>query len=83
MRGNFSRFVIFEVSDGFKIRFWHDEWCGDQTLKAAFSMFSIACCKKDSVADHVRFSNDILQWNITFIISMHDWKVELIDYFVL
>lgn len=36
--GDFSRFVIFEVSDGFKIRFWHDEWCGDQTLKAAFSM---------------------------------------------
>jgi len=28
--------------DGSKIRFWHDVWCGDQTLKVAFpKLFSI------------------------------------------
>ena len=33
---DFSRFVKFEVGDGSKIRFWHDVWCGDQTLKEGF-----------------------------------------------
>jgi len=32
----FSSHTIFEVGDGSKIRFWHDVWCRDQTLKAPF-----------------------------------------------
>jgi len=27
--------TIFEEGDGSKIRFWHDVWCGEQTLKIA------------------------------------------------
>jgi hypothetical protein len=49
------------VSDASKIRFWHDLWCGDQTLKVAFSeLFNIVCFKDASVADHLQFSNDSL-----------------------
>jgi hypothetical protein len=32
------------------------------------------------MANHWQFSNDTLQWNITFIRSMHDWEVDLITY---
>jgi hypothetical protein len=52
--GEFSRFIRFEVSDGSKIIFWYDVWCGDQTLKVAFSeLFNIACFKDASVTDHL------------------------------
>jgi hypothetical protein len=45
------------VGDGTKIRFWHDVWCGVQTLKAVFSvLFSITRYREASVADHM-FSN--------------------------
>jgi hypothetical protein len=33
------------------------------------------------MANHWQFSNDTLQWNITFIRSMHDWEVDLITSF--
>jgi hypothetical protein len=52
---DFSIFVRFDVGDGFKIRFWHDVWSGDQTSKADFPDFSIARCKKASQVDHVQF----------------------------
>lgn len=56
------------MADGSRIRFWHDVWVGDKTLKKVFSvLFSIARFKKASVADHMQFSNDTCQWNITFI----------------
>jgi hypothetical protein len=29
----FSIHTRFEVGDGSKIRFWHDQWCGDVALK--------------------------------------------------
>jgi hypothetical protein len=78
----FSRFNIFEVGDGSEIRFWRNVWCGDQTLKVAFLMlFSIARFKEASMAHHLQFSNEISQWNITFIKSVHEWEVESITSF--
>jgi len=32
--------------------------------------------KEAFVVDHVLFSNDTFQWNITFIRLVHDWEVE-------
>jgi hypothetical protein len=33
---NFRRFLKFDPSEGSKICFWDDVWCGDRTLKEAF-----------------------------------------------
>jgi hypothetical protein len=33
------------------------------------------------VEDHMLFSNDTVQWNITFIILVHDWEVEMVTSF--
>jgi hypothetical protein len=41
-------------------------------MKEAFSvLFSIACFKEASVADHMLFLNDTCQRNVTFIRSVH------------
>jgi hypothetical protein len=29
----FSKFVRYEVGDGYKVRFWHDLWFGEQPVK--------------------------------------------------
>lgn len=78
----FYRFIRFDVGDGSKIKFWYDVWCGDQALTAGFlELYSISRFKEASVADDLQFSNDTLQWNITFIRSMHDGVVNLIILF--
>jgi hypothetical protein len=69
------RFVIYEVGDGSNIRFWHDVWCGNQPMKEAFPEFSIAHCKEAWVADNMQFSNDVIQWNVSFLRFIKDWEV--------
>lgn len=80
--GDFSRFVRFEVGSGAKIKFWHNEWCEDLILKTSLpEMFSISRFKEVSMADHLQFSSNIIQWNINFIRPVYDWEVELITLF--
>jgi hypothetical protein len=80
--GDFSRFVRFEVWNKAKIHFWHKVWYGDQTLKEAFPvLFSIAQFKEALVANHMLFVYDTYQWNITFILFVHDWEMELVTSF--
>lgn len=52
----FSSCTRFEVRDGTKISLRHDMWCGDTTLKVAFtSLFGIASAKDASIADNLKF----------------------------
>jgi hypothetical protein len=44
--GKLSSHTRFEVGEGFNVRFWHDLWCGDMTLKDAFPvLFGIVCVR--------------------------------------
>ena len=52
----FSFHTIFEVEDGSKVSFWHDQWYRDVALKATFLvLFGIDCAKNDFVAAHLEF----------------------------
>lgn len=65
------------MGDGYKIKFCHDVWCGDQPLKAAFpDLYIIACLRVAFVADHLQFSNDSLQLNVNFVSVAHDWELK-------
>jgi hypothetical protein len=59
MWGGWFKFVRFGMGDRSKIRFWHYVWCGDQTLKEAFSVsFNIVRFKEALVAEHMLFPNN-------------------------
>jgi hypothetical protein len=52
--GKFSSHTKFEMGDGSKVRFWHDMWCEDMTLKEAYpNLYGIACIKDVYVAIHL------------------------------
>jgi hypothetical protein len=66
--GEFSSHTIFEVSDGSKIRFWHDMWCGDKALKAAFpDLFKLAHCKGLKWQIIWRFLLTLINGMLTFL----------------
>jgi hypothetical protein len=75
--GTICRHIRFQVGDGSKVRFWHDLWCGDMTLKDAFPiLFGIACAKDAPVEAHMELSDDVIQWNVSFARSAQDWEMD-------
>ena len=49
-----SSHTRFDLGDGSKIRFWDDVWCGDTSLKVAFSiLYNIANVKDATVATNM------------------------------
>jgi hypothetical protein len=75
----FSNHTRLEMGDGFKIRFWHDVWCGKKALKEAFpDLYNIAHVKDASVAVHSKLSNGSIQWSISFIRVAHNRWMSLL-----
>jgi hypothetical protein len=69
----FCSYTRFELSDGSKIKFWDDVWCGELALKEAFPvLYGIACDKDACVAAHLDVSSGSLQWDVSFIRAVHD-----------
>jgi hypothetical protein len=51
-----SSFTKFEVGDGSKISFWHDQWSEEVALKVAFPvLYSLACAKDASITANLEF----------------------------
>jgi hypothetical protein len=66
------------VDDGSKVRFSHDLWCGDMTLKDGFPvLFGIACAKDVPVEAHMVNSGGVIQWNMSFARPAQDWEVDV------
>jgi hypothetical protein len=75
----FSKFIKFEVGDGYHISFWHDTWCGDQPLKVSYpELYRIARNKEAWVSDNMQILNEVVHWNVHFIREVQDWEVEVV-----
>ena len=67
----------------FCICFWLDPWCGEVILKGAFlAPFWIALNKDTYLACYMRWTNGVIHWDVLFIRSVHDWEMEILQYFL-
>ena len=67
----------------FRICFWLDPWCGEVILKGAFlAPFWIALNKDTYLACYMRWTNEVIHWDVLFIRSVHDWEMEILQYFL-
>jgi hypothetical protein len=50
----FFNYISFKVGDGLRIRFRHDNWCGDSALKSSFpEFFALARNKEALVSEYM------------------------------
>ena len=80
MKGDhFLRCSRFVVGYGSLIRFWHDNWCGDQPLKLMFPLLF------EIVADNNASRESLLErqlegwsrnWHVEFIRKFNDWEID-------
>ena len=74
--------MAFSMSNGRKVRFWLDKWCGDEPLRSPFpSLFALATSKEAWVVDVWSPSFDGGCWAPHFSKRLNDWEVELVERF--
>uniref|UniRef100_A0A2N9ESH0 Reverse transcriptase zinc-binding domain-containing protein n=1 Tax=Fagus sylvatica TaxID=28930 RepID=A0A2N9ESH0_FAGSY len=74
----FHHHVELAAGLGNRIRFWHDNWCGNVPLKSKFPvLFACAVAKDASIASSLvsSGSNGGRTWDILFTRDFNDWEV--------
>ena len=72
-----SRFFLYEIGDGSKVRFSLDRWCGTSPLANRYpELYRICQNKEASVADLMRYTKGVLHWEIHFCRGFHNRELE-------
>ena len=66
------------------MQFWHECWCGDQTLREDFLiLFEIAIDREASGKFNlVRQQGGERSWDVSFQHDLNDWEMELVVTFL-
>ena len=65
--------MAFSISDGRRVSFWKDVWCGEEALCYVFpSLFNLAVHKEAMVADMWGCGREEGGWSPTFLRSLND-----------
>ena len=80
----FQKYIVFEVGKGDKVRFWHDKWCGDHSLKDDFPHLFECSRDREALIDSL-FSRsngvETRKWQLQFVRNFNDWEVDMVAAF--
>jgi hypothetical protein len=80
----FQKYIVFEVGKGDKVRFWHDKWCGDRSLKDDFPhLFEYSRDREALIDSLFSRSNGVetREWQFQFVRNFNDWEVDMVAAF--
>ena len=64
MKGVFDQWVRYKVRDGQCIKFWHNEWCGQQVLSQQFpNLYLLDRQQHAFIAEQFEFMGGSVAWN--------------------
>ena len=75
---SFSKHLSFIVGEGTHIRFWHDRWIGDNTLKDLYPDLYVCSTVKDACISEVLWMPEggtVRVWNLRFYRAFEDWEL--------
>ena len=59
----FSCYILYDIGDGSRLKFWLDCWCGETPLAVRIlELFRFCRDKKASVAELMKFTNGVFFW---------------------
>ncbi|RVX06963.1 Transposon TX1 uncharacterized 149 kDa protein [Vitis vinifera] len=71
--------IKFKVGKGTRIKFWSDQWCGNERLSHAFpQLYEMAVNKNATVNEMWDHSNGPGGWNLNFHRDFNDWEMDMI-----
>ena len=78
-----SRYILYEIGDGSRVKFWQDQLCGETSLAVRYSDLFRFCKNKDtSVAELMMSTNGVLFWDVRFFRGVHAWDLEAMSDFM-
>ena len=66
------------MGEGTRIRFWHDRWIGDNTLKDLYPELYVCSAVKDACISEVLWileGGTVRVWNLRFYRAFEDWEL--------
>ena len=75
---SFSKHLSFIVGEGTRIRFWHDRWIGDFTLKDRYPKLYLCSVAKDTCISEVLWTPEggtFRVWDVRFFKAFEDWEL--------
>ena len=67
------------MGEGTCIRFWHDRWIGDTTLKDLYHELYVCSTVKDACISEILWipeGGTVRVWNLTFYRAFEDWELD-------
>ena len=46
---SFSRYILYDIGDGSRVKFWHDRWCEETPLAVSYPELFRFCRNKEQV----------------------------------
>ena len=75
---SFSKHLSFVVGEGTCIRFWHDKWIGDNTVKDLYPKLYVCLAAKDACISEVLWileGGTVRVWDLRFYRAFEDWEL--------
>ena len=76
---SFSKHLSFVVGDGTRIRFWHDRWIGENSLKDRYPELYACLAVKDACISEVLWASEggiVRVWNLRIYRAFEDWELD-------
>ncbi|RVX19808.1 LINE-1 reverse transcriptase-like [Vitis vinifera] len=71
--------IKFKVRKGTRIKFWSDQWCGNERLSHAFpQLYEMAANKNATVNEMWDHNSGPSGWNLRFHRDFNDWELDWI-----
>ena len=79
INSHFSKHLSFAVGDGTRIRFWHDRWIGENSLKDRYPKLYACSAVKDACIFEVLWAPEggtVRVWNLSFYRAFEDRELD-------